>query len=76
MKYPQNWKKGSEALEAVGGRAGPGIQVPWPAFLSNPATSTTKAFLVAPVPKHAVHMQEVMETEAGINFHAAAVVEA
>lgn len=48
LKYPQNWKKGSEALETVDGRAGPGIQVLWPAFLSNPATSTAKAFLVAP----------------------------
>lgn len=47
FKYPQNWKKGSEALEAADGRAGAGIQVVRPAFLSIPATSTAQAFLVS-----------------------------
>lgn len=72
LKYPQNRKKGSETLEVMGGRAGVGIQVPQPAFLSIPVISTANAFLV---PKYVAHMPEVVETKAGINFHVTTVVE-
>lgn len=49
FKYPQNQKKGSEALEVVGGRAGVGIQVP--SQLSSPSqTSRLQMYFLLPLP--------------------------
>ena len=61
FKYPQNQKKGSEALEVVGGRAGVGIQVP--SQLSSPSQQVDRKCISCcpyPAPKYVVPVPEVM----------------